>query len=192
MVGDSDSHELVPLAEGVKGKGEFMPLEDPLEAIEHIARFQPDIILCPISMNAWDGLQVLQMLRSNPRLSHIQIVFMTDSREEPSRRLAAEKLSGFPLLPRPPSPGQVSERVDRIRSMPGFSVRKKRTSYGDFVRDVLQKAHREKETRRKALEHEAHLQHLAGWVQFVHSELKEAPRLAASAEPQAARNYYLS
>jgi len=193
MVIHNNPRDLVTLAEGIKGKGEFMPLEDPVEAIEHIARFQPDIIICPISMPGWDGAQMAQMLRSNARLAHIAVLFLTHAQEDPARRALAGRLSGHPLLTQPLDAGQVANAVDRVRTAPGFAVRKKRASYGEFVRDVLQKIQREKESRRRAREQEAHIQHLAGWMQFVSSELRDSAAAGQAPAPGlSARNYYLS
>ncbi len=65
MIVDDDSD--------IPARGEFMPLEDPVQAIQDIARFQPDVVICPIAIPGWDGLQLVGMLRGNPRLAHIQV-----------------------------------------------------------------------------------------------------------------------
>lgn len=190
MVVNHDSKELVPLAEGVRGLGEFMPLEETGEAIEHIARFQPDMVICPIGMKDWDGLQVFDMLRGNARLSHIQVVFLADPREDPVRRAAAERRSGHPLLTRPLQPARIREVLEQVIRQPGFVVRQKRATYGEFVRDVLKKIEKEKENRRRLKEQEAHMQHLSGWAQFLSTELKEFKPPPAP-ESGSLRTYYL-
>jgi CheY-like chemotaxis protein len=190
MVVNHDSKELVPLAEGVRGLGEFMPLEETGEAIEHIARFQPDMVICPIGMKDWDGLQVFDMLRGNARLSHIQVVFLADPREDPVRRAAAERRCGHPLLTRPLQPARIREVLEQVIRQPGFVVRQKRATYGEFVRDVLKKIEKEKENRRRLKEQEAHMQHLSGWAQFLSTELKEFKPPPAP-ESGSLRTYYL-
>lgn len=190
MVVNHDTKELVPLAKGIRGVGEFMPLEETGEAIEHIARFQPDVVICPISMKDWDGLQVFEMLRGNARLSHIQVVFLADPREDPVRRTAAERRSGLPLLTRPLQPARVREVLDQVIRQPGFVVRHKRATYGEFVRDVLKKIEKEKENRRRLKEQEAHIQHLSGWAQFLSTELKDY-KPPAPAGSSSLRTYYL-
>ena len=192
MVVDSDARELVAFAEGIRARGEFMPLEDPVQAVEHIARFQPDVVICPIAMPGWDGLQLIEMLRGNPRLAHIQMAFLAGALDDPPLRQFAEHESRRPLLNRPVTPEAVAALLEQILSAPGFVVREKRTTYGEFVRDVLKRIEQQKESRRRRKEREAHLQHLSGWAQFLAREMKEPHAPGGKVAGRTARDYYLS
>lgn len=192
MVINSDPKDMVEFARAVQVRGEFMPLEDPVEAIELVARFQPDIVLCPVRMKGWEGLDFIQMIRTNPRLAHIRVVFSAEPGEDPARRRVAEQESGFSLIDRPPAGERISELLDRVMSAPGFVVRVKRATYSEYVRDVIRKIDSQKESRRRLREREAHQRHMAGWSKFLATELKDCQTQGNAVAESRIRDYYLS
>jgi DNA-binding response OmpR family regulator len=56
-------------------------LGDPTQAVELVARSQPDLILCDIGMPEMNGYDVLHGLQSNPATARFPLVFLTAHRE---------------------------------------------------------------------------------------------------------------
>jgi CheY-like chemotaxis protein len=144
--------ELMAYTEALKGLGEFLPLEDPVEAIEIVARFQPDIVYMNIVAEAYSGLQLAQLFRSNPRLAHIEVVFLFTGRETPAQLQAAQRLTSNPQLRSPITSDQARATLQAIIAKPGFKVRQKKLGYGAYVDEVLRKEREKHEEERKKRE----------------------------------------
>ncbi len=48
-----------------------------VEALENLATFQPDLILCDVMMPEMDGITTLKRLKEMPQMSHVPFVFMS-------------------------------------------------------------------------------------------------------------------
>lgn len=186
-----DPVELPCYTAALKGRAEFLPLEDPVEAIEIIARFQPDIIFARLHEAAYSGLQIGEMLRSNPRLAHIEMVFIATGRESPALLKAAGQRSQVPVLGIPLSEPRVVSALESIRKHPGFRVREKKLPYGRYVDEVLRKQRDRYEEVRKELEKEAYALKTASLVPAIQEALKEF-RPSQLREIKDAQSYYLS
>jgi DNA-binding response OmpR family regulator len=60
---------------------EVVSVGDPLVAVEMVARAQPDLVLCDVTMPGLDGFGVLHALRTDPRTELCPVVFLTAHRE---------------------------------------------------------------------------------------------------------------
>jgi len=89
----------------LRGKPGLLPMDPP-----------PNIILLDINMPKMNGLEFLQVLRSEKGLKHIKVFVMTTSGEE-FDRVATEKLGISGYLIKPMS---YSNNYDRSGSMEGF------------------------------------------------------------------------
>ena len=58
-----------------------VPLGDPTQAVELVARTRPDLTLCDIGMPEMNGYDVLHGLQSNPATARFPLVFLTAHRE---------------------------------------------------------------------------------------------------------------
>lgn len=144
--------ELMAYTEALKGLGEFLPLEDPVEAIEIVARFQPDIVFMNILADAYSGLQLAQLFRGNTRLAHIEVVFLFTGRETPAQLQAAQRLTGNRQLRSPITSDQTRATMQAILAKPDFKVRQKKLGYGSYVDEVLGKERQKHEEERKKRE----------------------------------------
>ncbi len=157
----------------IRGLGEFLPLEDPVEAIELIARFQPDLIVLSIVEQQYNGLQIAQMLKSNPRLANTEVLFVQNAWCEEKHLTAARNLTRNPMLHLPLMKQQIITTVKSIISKPGFEVTEKTLSYGIYVKEVIRAAEEERQKENKAKEKEAYADHMHSLVKFMATELKD-------------------
>ncbi len=168
-----DRNEFTTYTFAFKGLAEFLPLEDPVEAVEIIARFQPDIVFLRGEGNGYNGLQLVQLLQGNPRLSHTEIVFLTTGRETPAMKTAMGRLSTNTDVRVPLDKDIVRRMVERIKGKPTFSVRDKKFPYGTYVNEVLQKVRKQADIKRAAREHKAFSDKHAHLANYLESELKD-------------------
>lgn len=160
-------------ATGLRGLAEFLPLEDPVEAIELIARFQPDIVVMGVRGPKYSGLEIGNMLRSNARLSHTDILYVLTPTTTPAELNVAQRLSGNPILETPLKGDTLRARVTDITRKPGFEVREKKVSYGIYVKEVLQTVKEERQAANKMLEKEAFAKRTNAIAQFMVQELQD-------------------
>lgn len=156
-----------------KGIAEFLPLEDPVEALVLIARFQPDIVMLGVHEARYSGIQIANMLRVNPRLSHIETIFVEGAWTDPAQLTAARKLSRNPILRMPIRVEAVQSVLKEIIARPTFQVRGKNLSYGVYVKEVIRAAESERAKENKIREKESLQAHVTSLAKFMAEELKD-------------------
>lgn len=156
----------------MKGVAEFLPLEDPVEAVELIARFQPDIVMAGIRTQKYSGLQLAQMLRSNPRLSHIEILFVQGPHVEEKHLKAAQSLTKNPIVRMPLDEPSLKKAIQEMSGRRTFKVREKKLGYGVYVKEVIRKAEEERARDNKEREARSYERHHHSLAKFMASELQ--------------------
>lgn len=157
----------------LKGIAEFLPLEDPVHAVELIARFQPDVVVASIISPRYSGLQLAQLLRSNPRLSHIAMIFVQGPQADGQSLQSAERLTRVPILRLPLSEASISEAIQTLLRTPGFSIRDKNLGYGVYVKEVLRAADEARQKENKEREKEIYELNFGHLARFMAHELKD-------------------
>ncbi len=71
--------------------------------------FEPDIIFLDIVMPKIDGGEVAQKIRSDPKLAHIPIVFLTAIVSE---KEGGKTIGGFPFVAKPVSLQAITQCID--------------------------------------------------------------------------------
>jgi CheY-like chemotaxis protein len=71
--------------------------------------FEPDIIFLDIVMPRIDGGEVAQKIRSDPKLAHVPIVFLTAIVSE---KEGGQTIGGFPFVAKPVSLQAITECID--------------------------------------------------------------------------------
>lgn len=169
-----DQREQLAIYHGaLRGLAEFLPLEDPVEAIELIARFQPDLVIAAIIEKAYSGLQLAGMMRGNRRLAHIETIFVQGPWVESKHLAAARTLSKNRIIQLPLSEDRIRDAVSEVVGRPGFQVREKSLKYGEYVNEVIRAAEAEREEQNKALQKQSYRDRHASLRQFMASELKD-------------------
>jgi hypothetical protein len=159
-------------AEGLRHLAEFLPLEDPVEAVEIIARYTPDIVVVGIRSAKYSGIEIGQMLRSNARLAHTEILYVKGTNTTGPELAAAQRLAGNEPLPSPLTATGLRTAVQRVMGKPGFQVREKKLDYGVYVKEILQVANQERARMQKVMEREAFARKTMGIAQFMANEFK--------------------
>ncbi|MCC7391267.1 response regulator [Candidatus Sumerlaeota bacterium] len=160
-------------ANAARGLAEFLPLEDPVEAVELVARFQPDIVLLGIQSSKYSGLQIAQMIASNPRLAHIELIFLQEATVTPQALTAARKLTRNPILRTPSDEATIHGVLREVLSHPGFKVREKNLPYGVYVKEVIKQSEDERARENKTREKKSLEMHHRSLAAFMAAELKD-------------------
>ncbi len=75
-------------------------LNDPLVFVGRMREFQPDLIILDIMMPGLDGLQLCRIIRSDPAMKDIPIIFLT-ARGEAEDRVKGLEIGADDYIPKP-------------------------------------------------------------------------------------------
>jgi phosphoserine phosphatase RsbU/P len=88
---------------------------DGIEALERVRQSPPDLILLDVMMPELDGLEVCRMLKGDPRLRDIPVIFLSALSDE-SDIVSGLKLGAVDYIPKPIRAEEVSTRVANLLS----------------------------------------------------------------------------
>lgn len=123
LIVDDEPNLLRAVAVCLRGEGyEVDSARSGEEALVHVARRLPDLIVSDIRMPRMDGYALARQLRSNPRTALIPIVFLT-AKDENSERIAGIRSGVDAYLTKPFEPdeliaviGNILTRVERTHA----------------------------------------------------------------------------
>lgn len=104
-----------------------------VEAMEMIIAAEPDLILLDVEMPRMSGYQLSQLLKLNPALREIKIIFVT-SRDDPQQIDYGYRLGAAGYVTKPFAPEDLQKAVRRLVDRPDFSVRPKKKKMGELHR----------------------------------------------------------
>lgn len=96
-----------------KGNYEIFTARNGNEAIECVAKNKPDLVIMDVQMPGMDGLQALQILKSDPATAKIPVIVLT-ARGHQLTRQEAEGIGASAFLTKPFSPTQLFAETQRI------------------------------------------------------------------------------
>ena len=122
----------------LRGKGHAVEtLNDPNQSIGLARSFLPDLVILDVMMPDLNGIQICRMLRADPRLKAVPVIFLTAKAEE------ADRLQGFEVgaddyVCKPFSPKELAMRVSSILRRAGEPepVAAKRIQIGAIDMDI--------------------------------------------------------
>lgn len=101
-------------------------ISNPLQALEKMAEFRPDLVLVDLYMPECNGLELAAVIRQQVEFVSIPIVFLS-AETDMDRRLVAMSLGGDDFLTKPIQPDHlvsaVTSRVERSRVLRSYMVR---------------------------------------------------------------------
>ena len=112
---ESDLTELIAYHLGRNGH-EVETAANGWEAIEHVARNRPDLILLDLMLPDLDGFGFCEILRRNPATATIPIIIISAWASQDSHLLGLE-LGALDYITKPFSPHELVERVNRFLNL---------------------------------------------------------------------------
>ncbi|MCX7045506.1 MAG: response regulator [Candidatus Sumerlaeota bacterium] len=101
------------------------------EALEKIVETEPDLLLLDVEMPNLNGYQLSQLIKLNPALRQIRVMFVT-SRSEPEQIDYGYRLGAAAYLTKPFTPEDLLQYVQRIFQQPGFVIREKKRTISEL------------------------------------------------------------
>jgi len=116
---------------------EVMTINDPIGSLSLARSFLPDLIILDIMMPDLDGIQICRILRTDPKLKSVPVIFLTAKGEE-ADRVTGFEVGGDDYLCKPFSIQELVLRVHSIlrRTTKAVSKEPKRLQLGQIVVDV--------------------------------------------------------
>jgi two-component system alkaline phosphatase synthesis response regulator PhoP len=96
----------------------FDTATDGLEAMKKLQSFKPDVVVLDIMMPKFNGLEVLNYIRSDPALKNILVVILSNMFVGSDQRQVAAAKAELTFLKSSCSPGQLVEAINRILVAP--------------------------------------------------------------------------
>ena len=131
LIVDDDPELVGFMLNALRGHFEVFGVNDPVSAIYKIIRYQPDLLIIENLMPRLSGYQLSQLLRLNPNLRTIKILFVS-SKGSPQEIAYAQKLGATDYLLKPFKAEDLLQRVTRITEADDFIIREKALGFDDI------------------------------------------------------------
>jgi len=131
MIVDDSAEVVAAMLSALRDCFEVFGVTDPVSAIYKIIRYQPDMLILDAAMPRLSGYQLSQLLRLNPNLRTIRILFVL-RRSSPQEIAYAQKLGATDYLVKPIKADELLRKVTAITEAPDFIVREKALSFNDI------------------------------------------------------------
>ena len=156
MVDDeSITMDVVQAFLGEFGYSNIIQIENPLEAMDALGKFSPDVLLLDLIMPGKSGLELLEEIRSSRRFRHLPVIVLTAS-SDAMDKLRALELGATDFLAKPVDQSELCLRVrntlvakaymdqlafyDTVTELPNIHM------FNDRLKEALEKAATNKET----------------------------------------------
>lgn len=111
MLVDDDQSALDYVSALLEDKGiQAVGVSDPLLVLDHIADFDPDVLLVDIEMPACKGTELVTLLRQKDRCAHIPVIYLTAWNDQ-DHQMAARMAGGEDFLIKPVDPALLISAV---------------------------------------------------------------------------------
>lgn len=137
LVVDDEPDVTALVAYHLKAKGFHVEtLNDATASIAKARSFHPHLVILDIMMPHLSGIQICRILRADPKLARVPIIFLT-AKAEPQDRIEGLESGADDYLPKPFSPKELVLRVEsilrRVAAPAGHAA--SRLQIGDIVLD---------------------------------------------------------
>ncbi|MGD8908927.1 MAG: response regulator [Chromatiales bacterium] len=136
IVEDDESQASFAIKLLQKGGMETLTITDPLEVIDAVARFQPDLILMDLYMPGADGIELTRVIRDRWDSSAIPVVFLSGE-DDLDKKLLALHAGADDFLTKPVRPQQllatVKTRIQRARQVAEVALKRAGDNAGRMV-----------------------------------------------------------
>ncbi|MCX7920176.1 MAG: response regulator [bacterium] len=111
---------------------EFITATDGFLAVRKAMLYLPDIMILDIMMTKMSGFQVIEMIRKQPALKNMPIVFLT-AKTHPTDIDRAKKLGGTEYITKPFDPGILKSTVEKLLKQFGIRPPGSRMAYEEIM-----------------------------------------------------------
>lgn len=88
-------------------------LNDPAASLAKARHFLPDLVILDVMMPHLNGLQICRILRNEPRLARVPVIFLT-AKAEPQDRIDGLEVGADDYIPKPFNTKEIALRVDAL------------------------------------------------------------------------------
>lgn len=110
---EQDIREIARLSLETLGSFTIYPCSSGQEALDTAPKIKPDLIILDMMMPGIDGLTTLQLLRKNPTLANIPVIFMT-AKAQPHEIKRYIESGAIGAISKPFDPMHLSEEIKQI------------------------------------------------------------------------------
>lgn len=151
LIVDDEEHVVLNLCNVLSAKYEIVPIVDPLEAMEKLVKWEPDVLVMAMDMPKLNGLHLARMLQPNPALAGIEIVFTHDKVTSGIQR-SAERYTRNPVLSKTDVFKDIEGVLSNIMARPGFRVRPKKATYTNVAEAFIRELEESKKEKQRELQ----------------------------------------
>jgi DNA-binding response OmpR family regulator len=132
LVIDDDKDLLQLLRVMFSAEYEFITATDGFLGIRKAMLYLPDIMILDIMMTKLNGFQVCEMVRKQPQLKTMPVVFLS-AKSHPTDIDHAKRLGGTEYITKPFDPGKLKLTVEKLLKQYGIKPPGSRISYADVL-----------------------------------------------------------
>jgi PleD family two-component response regulator/EAL domain-containing protein (putative c-di-GMP-specific phosphodiesterase class I) len=122
-----------------KANMQTLIINNPLQALNHLEQFHPDLILMDIYMPECSGVELTQIIREDEKWLNTPIIFLSGE-HDPDKQFDALSVGGDDFLAKPISPkhllSSVSFRMQRIMQVKQHTAKQNAESIADALSQV--------------------------------------------------------
>lgn len=115
LIADDEEMNRVVIRKFLKSNYDVLEAEDGIKALEVLRSHHVDAVLLDIIMPGMDGLQVLELMKADPKLAKIGVLVATSMKEKTER--TALSLGADDVIAKPYDPIVIKKRLENIRAM---------------------------------------------------------------------------
>ncbi|MFB3895832.1 MAG: PleD family two-component system response regulator [bacterium] len=133
LVIDDDKELLQLLRVIFAAEYEYITATDGFLGIRKAMLYLPDIMILDIMMTKLNGFQVCEMVRKQPQLKTVPVVFLS-AKSHPTDIEHAKRLGGTEYITKPFDPGTVKHTVEKLLKQYGIKPPGSRISYSEVLK----------------------------------------------------------
>jgi DNA-binding response OmpR family regulator len=133
LVVDDDKELLQLLRVIFSAEYEYITATDGFLGIRKAMLYLPDIMILDIMMTKLNGFQVCEMVRKQPQLKVVPVVFLS-AKSHPTDIEHAKRLGGTEYITKPFDPGTVKHTVEKLLKQHGIKPPGSRISYHEVLK----------------------------------------------------------
>lgn len=122
LIIDDEEDILMIMEHALESHAEIVRASDGIEAVQHLVKYQPDLLVIDIMLPKMNGFQLCQSLRSNRAFETIPILMCSAKAQKKDIDMALRS-GATDFLPKPFEPDDLLKKVLEMEKSPNFRIR---------------------------------------------------------------------